>query len=381
MTQHDAQKGLLIAAFIVVIVCVGITQAVIELRQGEPPQALSLLHHPPTEANLRLFEKELEGRSWFARTLRPQMQYLRYLTLGDTGTEVILGKDGWWFYRKGMRYLVEPMPSATRSKTGYNDVIEAVVSFHDQLAARGIQLLVVPVPGKANVYPEKLTDRVEAGVLHHSHTRDMIADLTDTGVEVVDLLEVFGQARDDGSATSTEPLYLARDTHWTPTGMQLAVRTIANRIRELGWAQAGELDYELRPIPVKRNGDVVEMLQSPGVNRLFDPQGIACQQVIVAATGEPYRDELSSPILVLGDSFLEIYEGKDPGSAGFIAHLAHELRQPLTSIVDRGGGSTLVRQKLARKPHLLTGKKLVIWEFVERDIRFGLEGWQDVLLR
>ena len=37
-----------------------------------------------------------------------------------------------------------------------------------------------------------------------------------------------------------------------------------------------------------------------------------------------------------------------------------------------------MRQELSRKPALLEGKKLVIWEFVERDIRFGMEGWQEV---
>jgi hypothetical protein len=35
-----------------------------------------------------------------------------------------------------------------------------------------------------------------------------------------------------------------------------------------------------------------------------------------------------------------------------------------------------VRQQLAGRPSLLDGKKVVIWEFVERDIRFGTEGWQ-----
>jgi len=73
---------------------------------------------------------------------------------------------------------------------------------------------------------------------------------------------------------------------------------------------------------------------------------------------------------------LRIYGQDEPQSAGFLAHLAYELRQPVTSIVNDGGASTLVRQELFRRPRLLTNKKLVIWEFVERDIRFGAEGWQ-----
>jgi hypothetical protein len=82
----------------------------------------------------------------------------------------------------------------------------------------------------------------------------------------------------------------------------------------------------------------------------------------------------------MGDSFLRIYEQDEPGSAGLIAHLARELKQPLASIVNDGGASTLVRQDLARRPRLLANKGLVIWEFVERDIRDGTEGWQAVPL-
>ena len=40
----------------------------------------------------------------------------------------------------------------------------------------------------------------------------------------------------------------------------------------------------------------------------------------------------------------------------------------------------VVRQQLARRPALLEGKKVVVWEFVERDIRFGTEGWQVIPL-
>ena len=56
------------------------------------------------------------------------------------------------------------------------------------------------------------------------------------------------------------------------------------------------------------------------------------------------------------------------------------LGNRLPSIVNDGGASTLVRQELARRPALLLNKKLVIWEFAERDIRFGTEGWQIVPL-
>jgi len=84
--------------------------------------------------------------------------------------------------------------------------------------------------------------------------------------------------------------------------------------------------------------------------------------------------------LILGDSFSRIYQTDAPRSAGFISHLAKELNTPLSSIVSDGGASTLVRETLARRSGVLKGKKLVIWEFVERDLRFGAEGWKRISL-
>jgi hypothetical protein len=81
---------------------------------------------------------------------------------------------------------------------------------------------------------------------------------------------------------------------------------------------------------------------------------------------------------VLGDSFSRMYQTDQPRSAGWISHLARELSQPIASLVNDGGASTLVRETLARKSALLKNKKLVIWEVVERDFRFGEEGWKKI---
>ena len=116
------------------------------------------------------------------------------------------------------------------------------------------------------------------------------------------------------------------------------------------------------------------------IERIFKPETLNCEQVVNADTGQLYQADPNSEVLIMGDSFLRIYSRDEPRSAGFIEHLAFKLGFPLTSIVNDGGASTLVRQELSRKPALLINKKLVIWEFVERDIRFGTEGWQQVPL-
>ena len=93
----------------------------------------------------------------------------------------------------------------------------------------------------------------------------------------------------------------------------------------------------------------------------------------------PFKDDFrKSEILILGDRFSRIYQTDSPVNAGWIAHFAKNMNARVASIVSDGGASTLVREKLARKASVLKGKKLLIWEFVERDLRFGAEGWKDV---
>ena len=70
------------------------------------------------------------------------------------------GRDGWFFYRPAVQYLVEPCPlPGHRSGTRRSDIFTAIVSFRDDLAKRGIKLLVMPAPNKSSIYPEMLAGR------------------------------------------------------------------------------------------------------------------------------------------------------------------------------------------------------------------------------
>lgn len=344
-----------------------LVQAGIDLVQGEVPQCLDLLREPPGEAHLRDFEHDLDAHSWFAAKARPLMQAAEFIALGGLGEKALVGRDGWLFYTPGVEYLIEPCDTVS-------EAVSAIVAFRDALQARGIHLLVMPAPGKASVYPDRLTARAPRdGCPLKTHTTRLMEALREAGVETISLFDAFAARRD-------APLYLKRDTHWTPEGMRLAAETAARRLGELGWVEKGVSDYTLKPASLSRSGDILDMVQNPWIAARFEPEAVACTQVVRAGTGEVYVDSAESPVLVIGDSFLRIYERDEPGSAGFIAHLARELAMPLASIVNDGGASTLVRQELYRKPQLLADKRVVLWEFVERDIRFGTEGWQHIPL-
>ncbi len=372
-------RWFLILMFLGTIASVPLIQMLLEVRHEDGIRAFDVFGKTPTAENLRAYEKNLESANWAARTFRPWIQFAQLNWLRDGGAKVLLGRDGWYFYKPGVNYLLE-RPHRTGPAMPADDPVAAIVDFRDQLAARGIRLMILPVPNKESVYPDRLTSR--ANDLHavlSPRTLQVMDRLRAAGIEVIDLFSVFARARQEAGMAAT-PLYLAQDTHWSPRGVEVAAKFVACRLMELGWAQPGTTDYDGRTAPVPRLGDIVRMLRLALVESRVHPENVPCVQVVRHDTGQPYTDAPDAGILVLGDSFMRVYQRDQPGAAGFVAHLARELKQPLISLVNDGGGSTLVRQELHARPAFLGDKKVVIWEFVERDIGLGLEGWKKVPL-
>jgi len=355
----------------------GSIQLVMELARGEKPQLLELFTRTPTVVHLRAYEDHLEDTSWLAGQLRPWMQYAQYILLDDTGDKALQGPNGWFFYKPGVEYLTQRQPVRTNA----DDPVAAICDFRDQLAARGIHLLVVPAPNKESVYPEQLSRRAaHLRVALCEQTQSLLQRLETAGVEVVNLFELYAEAKSAASNTVADTFYLTQDSHWSPRGLELAAQAVARRLVQEHWIQPGRTAYQTRSAPIQRLGDVIRMLNVPPIEQHLELEQANCVQVLRPESNQPYQDDPGSEILVLGDSFLRIFQQDEPGAAGFIAHLARQLQQPVASIVNDGGASTLVRQELHRRPALLANKKVVIWEFVERDIRFGMEGWQKVPL-
>ena len=357
------------------------------------------------------------------------------------GRDTAAASDRWLFYRQDVEFLVQPSPLDVRSAKLDNPV-KAIERFRDQLKAKGVELLVVITPGKPSIYPERLTGKNSDGAGNaaavgnaaslsnaagQSHGKKILDSLTRAGFNTVDLYTPLLAAKSRDSEEG--PLYLNDDTHWTPRGAEIAADVIAKKVREM--VDAGivkfrgkdEVRYIAADSVADRMGDVGEMsgLNKFGVFKVqkvtghvvsqqnikerteklpvdstcveaaksackkndscFTAQSALCERdtVLYDTTITPFKDDFrKSEILILGDSFSRIYQTDSPVNAGWIAHFAKNMNARVASIVSDGGASTLVREKLARKSSVLKGKKLLIWEFVERDLRFGAEGWKDV---
>ena len=351
------------------------------------------------------------------------------------GRETAEASDRWLFYRQDVEFLVQPSPLDVRSAK-LDNPITAIKKFRDQLKAKGVELLVVVTPGKPSIYPERLTGASAAvgaenasGLNGVGHGKKILDSLTRAGFNTVDLYTPLLAAKKDDA--SLGPLYLNDDTHWTPRGAELAAAEIAAAVKRLesdGKINLTELrqkhadgsypmSFVAKDAVADRMGDVGEMsglnkfgvfktqrvtghvVMQQNINSLADSicidsaykecknnSNTLCLWTSLTACGfkydttlTPFKDDFrKAKILILGDSFSRIYQTDSPVNAGWIAHFAKNMKRPVASIVSDGGASTLVREKLARKAGVLKGKKLLIWEFVERDLRFGAEGWKDV---
>src|SRR5690348_3164085 len=195
MNRFRDPKWGMILIFLGIIFAVPLIQMIIEARQDNGIKAFDLFTQLPTAANLRAYEKNLEKGSWAGQLSRPWVQLAHFGWLKSGGEKAVLGIGGWFFYKPGLNYMLSRPPSPAPSQST-NDPVAAIVDFRDQLAARGIRLLVMPVPNKESIYPDRLTTTAKnlRGILT-TRTQEVLEKLRAANGEVVDLFKELGEAR------------------------------------------------------------------------------------------------------------------------------------------------------------------------------------------
>ena len=295
----------------------------------------------------------------------------------------ISGVDGWLFLDKELRHLCAPrfwneIPAVEPDS---NDPLPAILDFKEQLDKAGIELLLVPVPTKAAIYPDKLMSgnptppEVPADLVKND--RDFYKLLESRGVKVLDLTETFLNARNAGSPD----LYCKTDTHWAPPGIQLASKTIAEKFKDAPWVKTQpNVKTQAVDVPLKIHGDLASALVPPQT----ETEPLISRFIGLASSGgrAPLPNAKDSPIILLGDSHnLVFHSGGDMHAvgSGLSDQLSHELGFPLDVVAVMGSGATSARRNLARRKATLTGRRLLIWCFTSREFTQG-QGWAKVPL-
>ena len=212
-------------------------------------------------------------------------------------------------------------------------------------------------------------ERGEAtGVLHSPSYRPFVEHLEDHGVRVFDPSDLLAAAR------RAAPQYLAADTHWRPEAMEMVAEHLGNVIAAAVPLPAlPDPGYRIGRQEVRNVGDITRMLDLPQDGPFFPAEAVWLRRVL-DPDGRPWRSSRAADVLLLGDSFSNIYALESMGwgtSAGFAEQLAYVLRRPIDRIVQNNEGSFATRTMLQREPDRLHGRRVVIYQFATRELTFG----------
>ena len=334
------------------------------------------------------YESRLQDESLLSHGLLPTAQHVLVRLAGLGNERAYLGRDGWLFYRPSVDYVtgpgfLDPLALAKRAKGGkaYSappqpDPRPAIVDFARQLGRRGIALIVVPAPGKATIHPERLSSRYESaeGLLENASFDEWKTAMEKEGILIFDPAPLLAEHRE----RLREPQYLKTDTHWTPAASQYVAEQMQRFIAERCLLPpASRVEYQTRKQTVANLGDIALMLRLPEAQTLFAPETVEIRQVF-DHNGKLWQPAPSSDVLLLGDSFTNIYslEAMRWGvGAGLAEQLSLALARPIDRIAQNDAGAYATRQTLAqemaRGNDRLSGKRLVIWEFAARELAVG----------
>lgn len=328
------------------------------------------------------FERTLEEESLIGLSLRPPAQAVMTGWLGAGNERVYPGRDKWLFYRQDVEYVTGPgfldpaqMRRRVRAAPEWTalpqpDPREAIARFSDELKARGTTLVVMPTPLKPGVHPEMLARRHTGatGVLQNPSYQAFVEGLRRDGVLVFDPSEALAAARRAG------PQFLTTDTHWRPETMEAVAELLGGFIAAyVRLPVAADPGYGIERLNVQNIGDIARMLDLPEDSLLFPPEAVWLRRVL-QPDGSPWRSSRDADVLLLGDSFSNIYALESMGwgtSAGFAEQLSYTLRRPIDRLVQNDEGASATRALLRRDPGRLDGKRLVVYQFAARELAFG----------
>jgi hypothetical protein len=357
-SSSSRATALVTTAIFVALICVpGVYHMMYGIDRADLRRWGSWFAAAPTTETMRKIEASFDQRFLPAQVARTLVLGVPVKQLRPLSPEVVAGIDGFLFNSTDIDVVRSAGFCDKRLDRG-RQAAAAIIDLNQQLRARGIHFLVVPVPAKASIYPEKLNPKYDVALgpdLNIDHARWM-QNLRDRGVDVLDLTELFWSQRYGSDGLVCYPT----DSHWTHHGMRLAAAQIAAALRPHLTGAPPAPPFKTRLVPYRGVGDLERMewarpeSAGPSIRedhlQLFDDAGIV----------QP-GDE--APVLVIGDSSAALFV--EDGS-GLSQAIMAELGIAVQSAAIVGASGDMMRSVLRTHPELLTRKRIVVMAFSVR---------------
>lgn len=292
----------------------------------------------------------------------------------------VAGRDGWLF--DAGELLRVSRISTTAPAVG------AIADYAQQLRAQNIDLILVPVPPKALVYPDKVTKGLKLGSKKKPARLDSVLkaamdELSGKNVKVVDLLPVLMAHRDE-KAGATFP---RTASSWSPYGVQMVVKEIAAAVRDSrAGGRGGVTGISVENLTLEFTGSL-----AGGVSKA-KPEVLPAVRIGRISEGKvrslSFNTSGSSLMLMGGSDLLAWREANNPpGSSGAFCSLADQLAAELQTIPDvlanSGDARNAPRHRILRErtngQSMLGSTRTVVWVVSALDLT--APNWQRVPLQ
>ncbi len=252
---------------------------------------LTLLKMVRGHLGINEFEGALVGRY---RMINLNTAISKLLTGGTymESNEVLLGKDGWLFYKAtgDGTPLYDYMGINHFSEEELAKVYDNLVAIGDGISARGMDVIFMTVPNKEQVYSEYMPDTVDK-INDKSRLDELTEYIESKGGLIADRYGYVDTSKVLRAYKDTYPLFYRTDTHWTECGSYLALmelrRAMDQRVTpidEVVFTDKGGFVGDLAKISGSRD-------EYSDVNPVIDASSI---------NDDSTKDQV---MLIIGDSF------------------------------------------------------------------------------
>ncbi len=256
---------------------------------------------------------------------------------------IIDGHDDWLF--PAWESLTDP------GTAGIADTVRTIAATNRTLHAAGIDLLVLVVPLKARLYPDKLPDGTTLSPAVSTRYAAILSALAAAQIPSFDVEAVL--------RTVTQPTFFRTDYHWTEWSAEAVARACAAQLVAL--TNLPPSSVKMPPLSAWSNdeheGDLAQLLPP-------DRQRAIGQEVITIRSIDGSRvqllDAADANVHVVGNSFSMPY-------LGFPEMLAETLKQPVgvTAKFGNAGPWETMVEYLESPVFAKRRPRAIVWQFVE----------------
>jgi hypothetical protein len=272
---------------------------------------------------------------WLFNTDYGTIVFKRIVTLNHF---VVDGNNGWLFYRGDLDYALLPWTSAAKN----------LVAIDSMAKQNGVTLIIVPIPNKIDLYPERLDEKLKGFPYLKNKSTSFMSRLKQSNVAILDLFGRFQKAKDSAA------LYDPDETHVTSSGIKIAAE---ETVKKFFPSYFSGVPPCLAEKEITFLGNLAEKKNDNSTKREIDIYFNACDKESAPV--------LKDTILIVGDSYcnyLEQYRGSYRDLLE--SHLGGRYLFQMYSKVNSGFKlSEKIQSFIEKKPR----HKIIIWLFTARE--------------